>query len=215
MKTTVKMKKLLCVLLFIPMLALADNSKTCNFSVGVGHDAYLKTVLDAQHPDMKKVRHMIDLLANEYPVKTDQEIAYRASNYIAKRLKGLGVRMVHRNLVTVAAGEIGPWICTPNGKPPTAKPIVPALQPAMPAIDWSKTKPLYVMTDGENKCFKNDGGMLLSPWGNRSKVEETEVPRKDGRAMKLIGKYEDGTTSTVRYFLTMKECKAYLNKPSS
>jgi len=114
----VRMKKL--SVLFIAALlsssSLAQQPSNCGISAGVGHDAYLQAVFDAKYPDMKKVRYMIEIIASETPIKIDQEIAYRSAQYIAKRLKDLGVRRVTRAYTETAGMEIGPWVCEKRKK---------------------------------------------------------------------------------------------------
>lgn len=90
-----------------------------------------------------------------------------------------------------------------------------AAQSQKPAKAWDDMKPLYIFVHGDKNCFASEWGMLAAPWGNDGKVlEESQVVSNDGRYMKLIGKYKDGSTSTIYHYKTMEECSAALKSAS-
>lgn len=70
---------------------------------------------------------------------------------------------------------------------------------------WESKKPLYVKVDGE-ACFKNSGGMLAAPWGNRSVVREQRSNIEAGKGLKITGTYSDGGKSDIFYFRTQSAC---------
>jgi hypothetical protein len=79
-------------------------------------------------------------------------------------------------------------------------------------INWDDIKPLYIYLDGEKRCFKSEFGMLASPWGNSESPQESRIVANDQRSMTLIGKFKDGRSSRIHYFLSMKDCNSGLGK---
>jgi hypothetical protein len=74
--------------------------------------------------------------------------------------------------------------------------------------------PVYAIGPSMEACMLIPFGVPASLWGNRERVEQTEVVSQNGRMLTLTGKHEDQTITTYRFFLKRDECLQAMSAPA-
>lgn len=77
----------------------------CAQGVRAAYEAYTMTTFDAKHPDAQKMALALDFRLSQQPFPADENHAYTALGYIARRLRDAGVRAPQDYDVVAAAGE--------------------------------------------------------------------------------------------------------------
>jgi len=97
---------LLCAILgFTCGVANAQSRDDCFMAGKVAHDAYIQATFNPQTPDIKLLHYMVDWWGDLQTYKHDREVAHRAVEYLAKRMKESGLTRAYPAVVYEATRE--------------------------------------------------------------------------------------------------------------
>lgn len=81
------------------------SANKCQIGGMVGYKAYLEATYDAQRPDGRRIKYMVDYWGDMLILKHDRAVAHRGVDYIAARLKPTGMRAPNDGVAYEAARE--------------------------------------------------------------------------------------------------------------
>ena len=81
------------------------SANKCQIGGMVGYKAYLEATYDAQRPDGRRIKYMVDYWSDMTTLAHEKWAAYGTADYIAGRLQATGMRRPNEGVAYEAARE--------------------------------------------------------------------------------------------------------------